>query len=252
MKKAIILSYHGTREKERSGKLYRETERYFSEKFLDAKVMSGIDSDFVIKKLKEEGESSVKSTDEVLEELWESGYEKVYIQPMYLLQGKILREREQKNFQYRQRFKEIKILPPLLGEIPHIKEFAEILMGKFHGKNEGYLLIGHGGKDIGNCALGMLGYLLSIQKDNFFLSTLEEGIELEKVMKLMLKKSYSKIVIVPLLAQCGMHFNEDIKRISFELEGRGIKSEVKEKTLFQYMEVLNILEKRLKEEIGTD
>ncbi|MGL4403161.1 MAG: sirohydrochlorin cobaltochelatase [Fusobacteriaceae bacterium] len=250
MKKSIILSYHGTREKEKSQKIYDEVEKYFSEKFPNIKVVTAIDSDFVIKKLREEGGQKINSIDEILEELHLQGYEEIYLQPMYLLQGKILREREKRNMEYSKNFKEIKNLLPILGEMSHVKEFAEILLEKFGSESEGYLFVGHGGKDIGNCALGMIGYILSLQRDNFFVGTLEEGIKLNSLMKLLEKRAYSKIVIIPLLAQAGIHFNEDIKKISLEIEKRGIRTEIIEKTLFQYNEILEILQKRLKKEMG--
>ncbi|MGL4969678.1 MAG: sirohydrochlorin cobaltochelatase, partial [Fusobacteriaceae bacterium] len=75
MRKAIVLSYHGTREKEKSQKIYDRVQEYFSGKFPEFKIMVTIDSEFVIKKLGEDGEIRLQSTDKALEELYLIGCE---------------------------------------------------------------------------------------------------------------------------------------------------------------------------------
>ncbi|MGL5964812.1 MAG: sirohydrochlorin cobaltochelatase [Fusobacteriaceae bacterium] len=246
MKRAIILSYHGTREREKSDIIYASVEKYITENFLEFKVVTVIDSEFLMKKMRDDGDQSMKYIDEILHNLYLESYEKVYIQPMYLIQGRLQREREGKNREYIDRFKEIKTLSPILGEMVHIKEFSEILLNKFNDKNTGYLFVGHGGEDIGNCALGMVGYNLLVESDNYFMSTIEEGITLDKVVKLIEEKQYGVVKIVPLLVQYGVHFNKDIKKISEKLEERGIRTEIVEETLFEYDEILKVIVERLK------
>lgn len=231
--KIIILAYHGCRGWDLNSEEKNSVFKILKEKFTGFHIVETFNSELLVKKLQKEG-VEVKSTLDLLKEINAERMAEVYVQPMYLSEGQLWKECKKKLEEPGKKFQNFKILSPLFGEISDFSKIRSIIFEKYKSEDRGYLLLGHGGKDIGNAIYGMLGYLLNLEKENFYVATLEEGISLENNYQKM-KKKIKKLEIIPLFMQRGTHFKRDIEEgiIPF-FEKNGIRTEIAKEILPEY------------------
>lgn len=249
MEKIIILAYHGTSDWNLDSDDKNIFYKKISEKFPEFKIVETFNAGYVVKKIRESG-GRISTALEILDEIPIQKSSEIFIVPMYLIEGVLWRGLREKIIKKNNGLEKNQILAPILGELENFPKLVEIFKKKFNNREKAYLLAAHGGEDIGNSALGMLGYLLSLERDNFFMATLENGIPLDKVIKKISEKKYREVEVIPLFMQKGIHFQRDIdEKIVKKLEKHDIIVEIYEKIITDYEEIGELFVEKLSSKI---
>lgn len=191
-----------------------------------------------------------KSAEEALLQLSLDGYEKVYVQPTFLMDGvemNLLREDVQKVSPF---FKEIKVGVPILYDIEDCQKVCEVLKKRPAARNEGIMYVGHGNEYASNAIYSMLSNMLKADgMENVYMGTVEGWPDLETSVAQLKGAKLKTVTLIPFLLSSGVHAHEDIdgdwrpalEEMGFKVEvyfhGLGENPEF-QSILFEHLETL--------------
>lgn len=211
-------------------------------------IFNSFTSDRIRRKLRDSNNLVVSSLDEILNKLYKTGYEEVYVKPLHVFDGseiKVIKEIIETN---KVKFKKIKLGRSLLGYkdralINHCDKISKILLRDLNGP---LLFVGHGSKTANHDQYDSLIERLKVNyKYKIFLGTLEGKESIDEVLIKLEDSRIKEITIVPLLIMPGKHLSNDI--ISGDnswcnlLNEHGIKTICITKSLLENKEIRNII-----------
>lgn len=168
MKQAILVVAFGTTIEEARINNIEPVFRRIAENFRDYDCYLAYSSRIIIKRLRERG-VEVKTEEGLLEDLISQGYETVYVQPLHFTGGAEY-EKLKNNIMRHEgegQLKTLRVGRPLTfflgqeGQPDDYQIFIDQFIKPLHiDKDQGLLMVGHGGLDSGNSAYGMLQYKL--------------------------------------------------------------------------------------------
>lgn len=154
------------------------------------------------------------------------GYDEVYVQPTFILDGVEMNLLREDVASVQKFFKKIEVGRPLLYDLNDFKKARDILAQRETAKKEAVLYVGHGNQFASTGAYTMLGAMMP-KGGNAFVGTVEGWPDLETSIGQINSKMFSSVTIVPLLLVCGVHVHEDIDgEWRPALEKRGFKVNV--------------------------
>lgn len=177
------------------------------------------------------------------------GYDKVIVQPTYMLDGiemNMLREDVGRVSAF---FKEVKIGDPLLQKIPDFEEMVEILSEYTVQKDEALLFVGHGNEEASTATYSMLGQMLQHDgQKHAFMGTIEGWPDRDVSISQLDGKKFKKVTLIPFLMVSGVHAHEDIDgEWKPALEEKGYKVDVRFHGLGENAKVRTLILKHLAE-----
>lgn len=154
------------------------------------------------------------------------GYDEVYVQPTFILDGVEMNMLRDDVASVSRFFKKIEVGMPLLYNLEDFKTARDILAKREAGKKEAVLYVGHGNAFASTGAYTMLGDMM--QKDgNVFVGTIEGWPDLDTSVGAINNRKFKSVTVIPLLLACGVHVHEDIEgEWRPALEKKGFKVDI--------------------------
>lgn len=237
MKRAIIItSFGSTVEKAREENIFPLV-NLVKETHPDYDVYLAFTSRIIIRKLKEQG-IYFKNEQEVMEELVSAGYEEIFVQPTHLVGGEEFQKlrRNMSAFIGQKALKDVffgRALFHFMGQEDEYPDDYQIFIDEFVKPrnlpaNEGLLLVGHGGINVGNGSYSVLQLKLICEGlNNVRVMALENFPHYEDVVQEWQRlggNQPKKIHLHPLLLVAGDHalndlFGDEDDSVAAQLEG---------------------------------
>lgn len=147
-----------------------------------------------------------------LEAFSDKGITEVFIQPGHLLLGEEFNKLFEQAEEVAENFDEIIIGDPLMSSSQDLSDLAEIIANWLPAQNDTALvLMGHGTPQFANVVYAAMNYHFQIiGRDDVYVGTVEAFPELDKVLELVKKKPYKKVVLAPLMLVAGDHAINDM------------------------------------------
>lgn len=232
MKKAIVVVSFGTSYIEQLKSSIGNVEDRISKEFREYDVYRAFTSHKIIKKLKENNDISIKTLEEILEDLYESGVDEVLIQPLHLIPGEeysYIKSLYEENIK---RFNTLKLGRPIFyyqgfEELPNDYSLFIDSIKDLITTDKGVVMFGHGSSNPANSVYGCLQTVLEDEGyENVFVGTVEGYPNFETVLRRLKKKNIKEIMLMPLMLVAGDHAindmasdEEDSWKSMFEAEG---------------------------------
>lgn len=232
MKKAIVVVSFGTSYIEQLKSSIENVEDKIRKEFREYDVYRAFTSHKIIKKLKESNSISVRTLEEVLEELYEAGMDEVLIQPLHLIPGEeysYIKSLYEDNIT---RFITLKLGRPIFyyqgfEELPNDYSLFIDSIKDLISVDKGVVMFGHGSSNPANSVYGCLQTVLEDEGyENVFVGTVEGYPNFKTVLKRIKKRNIKEIMLMPLMLVAGDHAindmasdEEDSWKSMFEAEG---------------------------------
>lgn len=213
-KPIIVIAAFGTSVPEAQKNL-EDFDTMVIERYSDYEVRWALTSQFIVKKLRDSGQTTLfdrkvplKTLEEVYSDLKEEGKTTVAVQPIHVSPG--------------QEFHEVVMTPakglnvrcglPLLVYHEEIEEFAKILSSKFGGSDTITILCGHGNdhQPQFNASLVELDNIVREKYDNVFMATVEGKPGAESALEEAVQSGLKKVKFVPVMIVAGDHIMNDV------------------------------------------
>lgn len=210
IKKALLVISFGSSIPEARAYI-KQVEDHLQNAYPERAFYNAYTSPFIRKRLSQQGEH-VQSPQEVLEELYTSGYEDVVMIPTVIIPGveydKLIAIKEA----WQSRFLFLHMGRPLLEEPKDLIRMAEILAKNFAvEEEEALLLFGHGSRHLANFIYPSMQTALRCQGyERAYVATIEGWPTLEEAMKEMKLNGIKKVFILPFLLIAGKHVLKDM------------------------------------------
>lgn len=209
-KTAILVAQFGTSNAEGREAALDVLFQDIKNKYPDMEVREAYTSPTICRILEKRGIHKDNPVDALLK-LHLEGYEKVYVQPTFLLDGiemNLLREDVNRVASF---FKEVKVGDPLLYTVDDFKNMVSILKERLPAKNEALLYVGHGNDRASNATYSMLMNMLQSEGvSRCYFGTVEGWPDLDQSIAQLEGQKIKKIILIPFLLACGVHAHEDI------------------------------------------
>ena len=208
---AILVAQFGTSNTEGMKAAPETVLQEIKESHPEAEVREAYTSPTIRRILDKRGIHKESVTDALLH-LHLDGYERVFVQPTFLLDGiemDILRKEVNQVVAF---FQEVKVGCPLLYQIDDFKKLVSIL-GTEHPaqKGEAVVYVGHGNNQASTSTYSMIANMLhAAGQGQAFVGTVEGWPDLEQSVNQLAGHKFKKVILVPLLLSCGVHTHEDI------------------------------------------
>ncbi|SUP39584.1 sirohydrochlorin cobaltochelatase [Veillonella criceti] len=238
MKQAILVVAFGTTVASARQNQINPVVEFIKTKYKDLDVRLAFTSRIIVKRLRERGEM-IDTEQSAIEALIEEGYESIIVQPLHLIGGEEFDKLKQNILAYQGQgsLQHIAIGRPLLyflGQEERPDDY-EALIETFIKtlpipKEEGLVLVGHGGMSVGNASYSALQLkLLRKGYHHVRITTLECFPELDDVIipwEWLDGKRPGRIHIHPLLLVAGDHalhdiFGDDEESVQSTIESAG-------------------------------
>ena len=231
MKKAILVVSFGTSYLDTLEKTIEKAEKQIRDKFSEYDIYRAFTSHMIIKKLKEKYEIFVDTPEEILEKLYEVGYEEVIMQPLHMIPGEEFIYINKIAEVFKEKFELLKVGRPIfyyqgIEELPQDYSLFIEATKELYEENNTVVLMGHGTAHPSNSVYGCLqGY------ENVFVTTVEGYPNFENVISRLKRKNISEVTIAPLMVVAGDHARNDMASddedsLKSVLEAEGIKVNV--------------------------
>lgn len=217
MKKAVLIVSFGSSNQQAVNLTLDKIEVEIKEQFKGYDVRRAFTSNRIIDIWSERYGIKIFNPEEALEEIYEEGYEKVIVHPLYMVPGRefsILKKVVQK-FYSEEKFKDINICRPILNldvekykvdYINFIKTLTEIMP-----KDKEIIFMAHGTSHSGHIvyenlqsAFENMGYF------NVNICTLEGKPGINEIIPYLKEKYIEEVIIIPMLIMAGKHVVEDL------------------------------------------
>lgn len=247
MKKALAIISFGTAYKT-GMRAICHMEEYMRNEWKEYDCFHAFTSEKVRKKLKEQKGIYIPTTNELLQELYENGYEEVICQPTYLMYGVEFEKIMAQVSLWKGKFSSLKLGNPILFEEEDYEKCLALYQKEISLKEtEALVLVGHGSKTQDNRVYAHLDRILKEKgEERIYIGTLNGILPFEEIKEELKKKNYKKIWITPFMIVVGSHVYRDMigtREQSWErrLKMEGYEVEVYAKGLGEYTEVARIL-----------
>ena len=158
--------------------------------------------------------TAVPSLEEALEEQLSAGTEHLYLLPTHLLPGYEYDAIAATAEQFRPRFRDLRLAPPLMGDTDMVRALAGVLMERWRRLlGQTVVLVGHGTAHPGNLVyLALQGALSLAGRGDILVGTVEGWPGLEALLPVLERQGAERVILAPLLLTAGTHAREDIER----------------------------------------
>ena len=256
MKQAIIIASFGTMSVKAKEKTVDIIEKQFKGEFVNFNVFQVYMSEIIIEKMRKEKNIIIYSLSQLLKILYEKNYEKIFIQPLNIINGIEYKKIVEETDLYKEKFEIIDVGKPLLSSIEdfeNIKTFLEERT-KDNRIGEGLVLMGHGNK-INNDSYKKLDNIL---KDKpIFICAMEGYPNFNMLVERLNRLNINKVTISPLLLFSGKHVRDEMisnekPSLKSKLEDKGFKVDICLKGLGEYTEIRNLYLENAKKLINNE
>lgn len=242
MKKAILVVSFGTSYLDTLEKTIEKAEKQIRDNFSEYDIYRAFTSHKIIKKLKEKYEIFIETPEEMLEKLYENGYEEIIMQPLHMIPGEEFIYINKIADSFKEKFEILKVGRPIfyyqgIEELPQdYSLFIEATKELYEEKNA-VVLMGHGTAHPANSVYGCLQAVFEDEGyENVFVTTVEGYPNFENVIKRLRRRNISEVTIAPLMVVAGDHARNDMasdedESLKSMLEAEGIKVNVHMKGL---------------------
>ncbi|MDU5262103.1 MAG: sirohydrochlorin cobaltochelatase [Clostridium celatum] len=237
MKKAILVVSFGTSYLDTLEKTIEKVEKQIRDKFSEYDIYRAFTSHMIIKKLKEKYEIFVDTPEEMLEKLYEAGYEEVIMQPLHMIPGEEFIYINKIAELFKEKFEVLKVGRPIfyyqgIEELPQDYSLFIEATKELYEENSAVVLMGHGTAHPANSVYGCLQAVFEDEGyENVFVTTVEGYPNFENVISRLKRKNISEVTIAPLMVVAGDHARNDMASddedsLKSMLEVEGIKVNV--------------------------
>ena len=237
MKKAILVVSFGTSYLDTLEKTIEKAEKQIRDKFSEYDIYRAFTSHMIIKKLKEKYEIFVDTPEEILEKLYEAGYEEVIMQPLHIIPGEEFIYINKIAEVFKEKFEVLKVGRPIfyyqgIEELPQDYSLFIEATKELYEENNAVVLMGHGTAHPANSVYGCLQAVFEDDGyENVFVTTVEGYPNFENVISRVKRKNISEVTIAPLMVVAGDHARNDMasddeESLKSMLEAEGIKVNV--------------------------
>ena len=237
MKKAILVVSFGTSYLDTLEKTIEKAEKQIRDKFSEYDIYRAFTSHMIIKKLKEKYEIFVDTPEEMLEKLYEAGYEEVIMQPLHMIPGEEFIYINKIAELFKEKFEVLKVGRPIfyyqgIEELPQDYSLFIEATKELYEENNAVVLMGHGTAHPANSVYGCLQAVFEDDGyENVFVTTVEGYPNFENVISRVKRKNISEVTIAPLMVVAGDHARNDMasddeESLKSMLEAEGIKVNV--------------------------
>ena len=242
MKKAILIVSFGTSYIDTLKVTIEKAENQIRDYFNDYDTYRAFTSHKIIKKLKEKYEMFIDTPEEMLEKLYEQGYDEVIMQPLHIIPGEEFIYINKIGELYKDKFKSLKIGRPIfyyqgIEELPQDYSLFIEATKKLYEENNAVVYVGHGTAHSANSVYGCLQAIFEDEGyENVFVGTVEGYPNFETVLKRLKRKSVNEVTLAPLMVVAGDHARNDMASDEEDswksmLEEEGIKVNIHMKGL---------------------
>lgn len=237
MKKAILVVSFGTSYLDTLEKTIEKAEKQIRDKFSEYDIYRAFTSHMIIKKLKEKYEIFVDTPEEMLEKLYDAGYEEVIMQPLHMIPGEEFIYINKIAELFKEKFEVLKVGRPIfyyqgIEELPQDYSLFIEATKELYEENNAVVLMGHGTAHPANSVYGCLQAVFEDEGyENVFVTTVEGYPNFENVISRLKRKNISEVTIAPLMVVAGDHARNDMasddeESLKSMLEVEGIKVNV--------------------------
>ena len=206
----------------------------FLESFPDWSVRRAFTSQIIINRIQARDGEKIDNVEQALDRAVENGVKNLIIQPTHLMHGAEYDELIKVVETYRDKFADVKIAEPLLGEVGNDatvinadkKKVAEVLTAEAV-KDAGFdsleaakedktafVFLGHGTAHVAKVSYSQMStQMRELGYDNVFIGTVEgepEETSCEEVIEAVAEAGYTKVILRPLMVVAGDHANNDM------------------------------------------
>lgn len=247
MKKAIVLAHFGTTHEDTKEKTIDKINVKIEKEFKEFDFFSVYTSRIINRILSKRG-LEIENTLQLLERLKKEGYEEIYIQPTFVINGIEMENLKLEVEEYKKEFKKIKISNALLSEYADYKRVIESITKNTNlDENEAIVLVGHGTEHFSIATYPMVEYVAKDLGKNIVVGTVEGFLDVGSVEKKLKERGVSKVTLQPLLFVAGDHAKNDIGvEWKNELAKRGFQVKVNLMGLGEIEEIQKLYYEKLK------
>ena len=242
MKKAILVVSFGTSYLDTLEKTIEKAEKQIRDNFSEYDIYRAFTSHKIIKKLKEKYEIFIETPEEMLEKLYENGYEEIIMQPLHMIPGEEFIYINKIVDSFKEKFEILKVGRPIfyyqgIEELPQDYSLFIEATKELYEENNAVVLMGHGTAHPANSVYGCLQAVFEDEGyENVFVTTVEGYPNFENVIKRLRRRNISEVTIAPLMVVAGDHARNDMasdedESLKSMLEAEGIKVNVHMKGL---------------------
>jgi len=253
-KKALLVVSFGTSNATTRRLTINECESKIKSEFVDYDFYMAWTSKMIIKKLKVETGEIIKFPDQMLEELYQNGYEEVLIQSLHIINGEEYDKIKYIYMDYKDKFKKLILGRPLLSSPKDYDEVTEIMgrivekdLGDNPDKTEAVVFMGHGTEHVAHTSYTGIEHRLKMASIPAYVGTVEGYPDIDIVIEQLRRDSIKKVHLRPFLLVAGVHANDDMAgdsedswksmlereglEVIIHLEGLGENKDIQEKFL---------------------
>ncbi|MEN8075950.1 sirohydrochlorin cobaltochelatase [Clostridioides difficile] len=242
MKKAILVISFGTSYLDTLNESIEKAENQIRNHFDEYDIYRAFTSHKIIKKLKEKYEIFVDTPEEVLEKLYDNGYEEIIMQPLHIIPGEEYIYINKIGEAFKDKFKILKIGRPIfyyqgIDELPQDYSLFIEATKDLYENNDAVVLMGHGTSHPANSVYGCLQSVFEDEGyENVFIGTVEGYPNFGTVIKRLKRRNITEVTVAPLMVVAGDHARNDMASDEEDswksmLEAEGIKVNVHMKGL---------------------
>ena len=237
MKKAILVVSFGTSYLDTLEKTIEKAEKQIRDTFSEYDIYRAFTSHKIIKKLKEKYEIFVDKPEEMMEKLYEDGYEEVIMQPLHMIPGEEFIYINKIAEIFKEKFEVLKVGRPIfyyqgIEELPQDYSLFIEATKELYEENNAVVLMGHGTAHPANSVYGCLQAVFEDEGyENVFVTTVEGYPNFENVISRVKRKNIREVTLAPLMVVAGDHARNDMasddkESLKSMLEAEGIKVNV--------------------------
>ena len=170
----------------------------------------------MIEKLKEKYEIFVYKPEEMMEKLYEDGYEEVIMQPLHMIPGEEFIYVNKIAEAFKDKFSILKVGRPIfyyqgIEELPQDYSLFIEATKELYEKNNAVVYVGHGTAHPSNSVYGCLQAVLEDEGyENVFVGTVEGYPNFETVLRRLKRKNITEVTLAPLMMVAGDHARNDM------------------------------------------
>ncbi|RKD30625.1 sirohydrochlorin cobaltochelatase [Thermohalobacter berrensis] len=212
MKKAILVVSFGTSHKDTMKNCIEAVEVKIDNAFPEYEVRRAFTSGMIIKKLKKRDNINIDSPEDALVKLEEEGFNEVVVQPLHIIPGKEFGKLKDIVNKYKGKFNKLKLGRPVLTYIKDYKRAIDALksqLPKLH-KKSAVILMGHGTYHPANACYSCLQCMLSDEKLNVYVGTVEGYPEIEDIIPKLKDNRIEEVTLMPYMLVSGDHAKNDM------------------------------------------
>ena len=210
MKPALIAVSFGTSYPETRKKTIEAVERKLAEAYPEFDVFRAFTSNKVIKKIKEQENTTILTVDQQMKNLIADGYDEIYVQPLHIIPGSEYSKALHQAMSYKNQLKLIKVGKPLLSSIADYQKIVAWLelLAKNLDDDECLVLMGHGSQHSAFTVYACLDHMLMDKA--IFVCAVESYPEISLLINRLQYSHYKKIKLYPLMLVAGDHATNDM------------------------------------------